>query len=432
MSILLPPMTRSSRSSRFGRQRRHIRKLATLFRTVSILCALISVGFFISSRLEAKEIAHRQLMVGVGFLAVSPTLLALGTGLDWLKHRFYGRGRTSRSKAASAQNGNADDEDGLADGRHGSALVIALLLTAVITGVVLQVQWQARRSLNTAQNTLTQTTLHQAAAEGIRSALQRLAADDEPTVDHNRKFWATPQLVTNPVGIVVEVLITDENRYFDWNNLAIPPVGPQARSATDIAMDLMNLSGDYAPVARLDALTDWVDADSSGLWETPFYRQQTPPYEAANRPLYAWSELLWVHGFHRDLFRPRESTNVFAQAAAGLLDNFAVVPVSRERPVRININTASRDVLLAVLGIDHGYAVQALLALREGGPIRSLQPIRRMVEPSRQDVVERYLDVRSLFFCLEARAELNGQTEYIRALAQRGESGALNIVQWIF
>ena len=104
----------------------------------------------------------------------------------------------------------------------------------------------------------------------------------------------------------------------------------------------------------------------------------------------------------------------------------------RERPVRINVNTASRDVLLAVLGVDHGYAVQTLLSLREGGPIRSLQPIRRAVEPLLQDVIERFFDVRSLFFRMEAEAELNGEFAHIRAIARRGENGALSIVQWVF
>jgi hypothetical protein len=88
--------------------------------------------------------------------------------------------------------------------------------------------------------------------------------------------------------------------------------------------------------------------------------------------------------------------------------------------------------LLAVLGIDQSYAVQALLALREGGPIRSLQPIRRSVEPRLQEVIERYLDVRSLFFRIEADALQDGQATRIRAIARRGDKGEMNIVQWLF
>jgi len=316
--------------------------------------------------------------------------------------------------------------------RRGSVLVFVILLAAVLTGLVLFAQLQARRELVTTARALTQLMLHQAAAEGLRAALTRLAADDEPAVDHLRKPWALPQLATNPAGVVVAVRITDENRFFDWNNLAIPPLGPQARSASDIAMDLMNLGGDYAPVDRLAALGDWVDDDSNGLWETPFYRQQSPPSTAANRPLFAWSELLHVHAFSRDLFRPHEGEAIFSRAATNLLDSFTIVPVPRDHPVRVNVNTASREVLLAIAGVDQASAVQQLLALREGGPLRSLQPIRRAVSPAMQDAVERFLDVRSLYFRIEAVALQDGQSEHIFALARRNENGALAIVQWIF
>ena len=91
--MLLPPTSTSSRSSRFGRQRRHIRKLASVFRLLGVLCALVSVIFFVSSRVQEKKVAHNQVVVSLIFLAVSPTLLTLGFGLDWWKHRFYGRGR---------------------------------------------------------------------------------------------------------------------------------------------------------------------------------------------------------------------------------------------------------------------------------------------------------------------------------------------------
>ena len=316
--------------------------------------------------------------------------------------------------------------------QRGSALVLVIILAAVLTSIVLFAQLQARRDLTGTQHALTQLLLHQAAAEGIRTALVRLAADDEPGVDHLRKAWAMPQLMTNPAGQVVFVRVTDENRFFDWNNLAITPLGPQSRSAGDIALDLMNLCGDYAPVDRLAALGDWVDEDSSGLWETPFYQQQIPPSAAANRPLFTWGELLNVHGFNRDFFRPHEGETVFSHAATNLLDCFTVIPLPRDRPIRVNVNTASREVLLALAGVDQASAIQQLLTLREAGPLRTLQPIKQAVAPRLQDAVERFLDVRSLIYRIEAEAVQGDRSERIRAVARRDENGALVIVQWVF
>ena len=432
--MLLPPTTHSSHSSRrFGRQRRHIGKLSRVALLLGVLCLLVSAGFFILSMREERETKRNQLKASVLFLASAPILLGVGFSLDWWKRRFYGRERKRHTRSRTGLEA-ATDEDGPAAGQDqsGSTLVIALILATIIAGVVMHVQWRARRDLAGTQRALTYSTLHQTAAEAVRTALQRLATDDDPAVDHERKPWAVPQLMTNPAGVIVSVRVTDESRYFDWNNLATPPVGPQSRNANDIAMDLMNLGGDYAPLDRLAAITDWLDEDSEGLWETPFYRQQIPPYEAANRPLYAWSELMFVHGFDRDLFRPHKDNDVFHHAVTALLDSFTVVPVPHDRPVRVNINTASREVLLAVFGVDQGYAVQALLALREGGPIRSLLPIQRMMEPRLQDVAERYLDVRSLFFRVEAKAVAAGQSAAIRAIARRDENRAMDIVQWLF
>ncbi len=316
--------------------------------------------------------------------------------------------------------------------RRGSALVLVIILAAVLTGLVLYAQIQSRRDLAATTRSLAQLALHQAAAEGVHAALARLADDDETSVDHLRKPWTIPQLATNPAGVVVAVRITDENRFFDWNNLAVIPLGPQSRSATDIAMDLMNLCGDFAPVDRLAALGDWVDDDSSGLWETPFYQQQIPPAVAPNRPLFTWGELLHVHGFERDYFRPHEGETGFSRAVTNLTECFTIVPVPRDRPVRVNVNTASREVLLALAGVDQAYAIEQLLALREAGPLRTLLPIQRAVSPRLQDAVQRFLDVRSLYFRIEAEAQLGGRSERILALARRDENGAITVVQWLF
>ena len=142
--------------------------------------------------------------------------------------------------------------------------------------------------------------------------------------------------------------------------------------------------------------------------------------------------MLHIHGFNRDFFRPHEGETVFSHAATNLLDSFTVVPLPRDRPVRVNVNTASREVLLALAGVDQASAVLQLLAQREAGPLRTLQPIRQAVAPRLQDAVERFLDVRSLFFRVEAEALLGGQSERIRAIARRDENSAMVVVQWVF
>jgi len=103
--MLLPPTSHSSHTSgstRFGRQRRRLRKLAVVCRLLGALCVVAAVLFFISSRMNEKKIARKQVIAGVIFLSSSPVLLVVGVGLDWWKHRFYGRGQRRHSSSSSA------------------------------------------------------------------------------------------------------------------------------------------------------------------------------------------------------------------------------------------------------------------------------------------------------------------------------------------
>ena len=113
--MLLPPASRSShshRSTRFGRARRRIRKLATVSYILSGLCALaalifVGISFFTAPGLRGKTVAHSQRVVSVAFIGTAPVLLLLGLGLNFWKHRFYGRGqrRHQHPEAASGDDG---------------------------------------------------------------------------------------------------------------------------------------------------------------------------------------------------------------------------------------------------------------------------------------------------------------------------------------
>ena len=421
---------RSNSAHRSGQHRRKFKKMARILLVWSVLCGIVSMLFFFISFSTAQAVARKQLRVSLGFLAAGLVLLVLWWFSGWIRGRLFRHTRRTYFKPAVTSVTPANVHLHRSRGA-GSALVLLLILLGFMAGLVLQIQLTARRQVLRAERAWLQARLHQAAAEGAHAALQRLAEDDDLMADHLRESWAVPQVVTNPAGLVVRVSVLDENRFFDWNNLSIPLTGPAARSAADMAMDILTLCGDFAPIAKVEALSDWVNASAPGLAQTPFYRQQQPPYEAAKRPLYAWSELLWVRGFNRGMFARRER-NALTPGVADLVDCFTVVPAARNHPVRVNINTASREVLLGVFGLERGVAVQTLLALREGGPIRSLRPAERLVEPRLRDVLDRYLDVRSLYFRVEAEAAAGEQTGRLRVLARRSDQGGLDIVQWVF
>lgn len=300
-------------------------------------------------------------------------------------------------------------------------LVVALVLEALATarGVVRREErsWRAAR-------------LRAALADAARQALQRLADDEDLQVDHLREPWAQPVDTTTPSGVAVWLKITDEERFFDLNNLAAAP-GQGVRPAPEILADLLTLCGDFAPLERVEALGDWIDPDDEGFWETSYYRGRDPPYACANTWLRGWFELPWVAGFTRRYFelRPRLSRGGFD---ANPEECLTVVPGARSRPTPVNVNTAGRETLWAVLGLEHENLAHFVVLAREDRPFGSLEPLARMGDATLLERVRPYLAVRSRTFRIEARAFEAGQAERLWVLARRGDDGSVRVLRWVY
>ncbi|MBU1692352.1 MAG: general secretion pathway protein GspK, partial [Verrucomicrobia bacterium] len=316
-----------------------------------------------------------------------------------------------------------------ASGRDGMVLVLVLLVLVLVSALVLEAQVSARLALRREQQALLQVRLELAATDAARQALQRLADDPDLAVDYTNEAWAASVEVSDPTGLTTWTWVEDENRFFDLNNLALPP-RPARRPAAEILMDLMTLCGDFEPVSKVDALGDWLDDNEEGAWESDYYRELKPPYAAANRWLFSWPELLAVRGFDRSVFvrRPRYAARAAFQA--DLVDQVTVIPAQRDAPVTVNLNTAGVDVLRGVLGINQDQLVSLILVGRARAPWRSVDPVLAMAEPAVRQAVSPYLSVHSRFFRIEVRADAEDQSARLRVLAFRHPDGRVMVVQW--
>ena len=138
----------------------------------------------------------------------------------------------------------------------------------------------------------------------------------------------------------VEVHVEDEARKLDLNALELADAVPRLLAVLGLDPGLA------------DALADWTDADDvprpRGA-ERDWYLTQTPPLVPRNAPFASVGELALVRGID----------------AAALARLRPYVTVAGEHAV--NPNTASREVLLAV--VQDAGAVDRLLAARERGAI---------------------------------------------------------------
>jgi general secretion pathway protein K len=188
-------------------------------------------------------------------------------------------------------------------------------------------------------------------------------------------------------------------------------------------------AGEMTPI--VNSILDWIDPDDNpriqGAESSNYYQTLDPPYLAKNGPLDDLSELLLVKGISPELYWGAASTNHPLSAVqpkgqplgsqpqqpafnSGLVDLFT--PISDGK---INLNTASADVLQLIPGVNAAVA-QAIVSAREGeddgsgltGPYRNIRDVERAPEVPRGlgALLTPYCDIRSRTFEVQIDAQV--------------------------
>lgn len=313
--------------------------------------------------------------------------------------------------------------------RSGMALILVLAAIVLAGGLALYLQARAVSLARAERAEALRERLRVAAAEAAREALWILAADDDLRVDHLGEDWAQPRESVREDGLSTWAVVEDAGRFFNWNNLAAS--NRATRTSGEILIDLMMFCGNETPDVPVEALGDFVDGDSDGTYEDEFYRRGDAPFAPPDRELWAPAELLRVHGFSEDLFRPRPRADLDDLFGGDLAASTALVPMPLESPVPVNVNTASRDVLMGVTGLRQEAAVRAILALRQVQPFESLTMLF-MANPEVAAALEGSVGTASSCFRVRARAALDGQHRSVMAWVERdSRSGDVRILQWL-
>ncbi len=314
--------------------------------------------------------------------------------------------------------------------RSGMALVLALAATVVAAGLLMLLQARALRRGTEARALLETGQLRVAAAETARAALHLLSADEDLSVDHPGEDWA--QIVEKDWGdgLSAWARVEDAAANVDLNNLGHE--AQPGRSFHEIARNAFACCGFFEADAPVAALADYIDADDDGPYEAPFYRHADPPLTPPGRELWAPAEMLDVHKISADLFAPpadgrRNRDELFGgdfRRAATL------IPDRPGEPVPVNVNTATREALLAVAGIDRAELVRSAMALRDLHPFESLSMLFA-ARPELAAALEGALDVKSSYYRVHAVAERGGRRRSVLAWARREADGSVHLLQWL-
>lgn len=243
----------------------------------------------------------------------------------------------------------------------GVAVVTALLVVALAAAIALtllseqsQALTRTARAMDRAQAGLWATPM----IDWARAILLEMRKSS-PVV-HLRQPWAAGVQAQPLEGALASGLLRDETAKFNLNNL-VTDTGQ--RSEPDRLLFRRLLLTLKLDPALAETVSDWVDRDSESATqgaEDGHYMGLPVGYRAANRRMVHWQELALVRGIDADV----------------LLRLTPWVTALPER-TRINFNTASIELLTALLPDLGNDEILAIIAERDKNPFTDLAEMRK-------------------------------------------------------
>lgn len=197
--------------------------------------------------------------------------------------------------------------------------------------------------------------------------------------------WAQPMAALPVERAIVSGAITDEQGKFNLNNL----VNGNVKSLPDVQafqrlLSSLGLSPDLA-----DAVVDWIDIDSdlsgpAGA-EDPYYLALAKPYRAANGPMVQVEELYRVRGFDADTVAKLKPY---------------VTALRDTGPTKVNVNTASDLVLMALMPDMPKERIESFITARRQNPFKTAQQLSDWTQVLKAGTPQT-LDIKSSFFSVK-------------------------------
>lgn len=313
--------------------------------------------------------------------------------------------------------------------REGMALLTVLLLVAVMSVVAVAILDDVRFSVRRATNVETQSQAqwYAAGAETLaRGQITRLLAAGPARTPLDPQ-WNGRTLSFPIDGGTIAATVTDGQACFNLNSLVLG-VGEDLTARPLGAAQFRALGRAVgAPDSRLqaiaDALTDWLDADTTPLplgAEDGAYAGLARPYRTGGVLLADVSELRAVKGVDADTYRR-------------LRPYVCALPTSRLSPLNVNTLTPEQAPLLTMLtgGALPPQRARAVIAARprDGWP----DPAAFWAQPALATLpieaeARDQITVLTRFFDLRVDVELGGSHAVRTALLEAGSDGRVRTV----
>jgi len=245
--------------------------------------------------------------------------------------------------------------------QKGIALVVTLLITAILVAVVTEIVYAVHL----------EASMTEAFADSQRASILAeggvdLAALSISSMLKDKGYiYFTPDEARRrlPAGKgELDIRVEDEQGKFPLNSIVYQSGGinEEKYAAFKRLLSSLRLPEDLA-----DSMADWIDSNdeprSGGAESRGFYGLLNPPYEAKNAPLDSIDEMLMVRGYTPTVFKKLSPyVTVYGD---GL----------------VNINTAPREVIMALSGDITVEMAQRVVDYREKEPFKDVSEIRKVM-----------------------------------------------------
>jgi general secretion pathway protein K len=333
----------------------------------------------------------------------------------------------------------------------GTALLVALAVTAVLVSVALAINLEVQRGVDGGRHRLGQTIAAAAASGAVHTAMAVLAEDKRNSqADSLAELWADREKITALAavgadgGVRLGLRIEDERARLQVNALVNFPRGMEIVPAQQRLWErLLSLTAyeelrdpDVTPEMITAAIKDWLDRGDDdaitglGGAESPYYASLPTPYNCRNGPLLQVEELCLVRGVGRPLIDGDGQ-----QPGIGpLLTVFGMNEIRGSGSAydgRVNINTAPLPLMMALLPEEYEDLALSIVEFRQqviDDDTADLlaDPLWYRNAPGCQGLTiePELMTTASDHFRIQATAEYNGVRSRLTAVVQRHTDAA--------
>jgi general secretion pathway protein K len=307
--------------------------------------------------------------------------------------------------------------------QRGVALLATMLAVSLLTILVMDFTTDTNIAYRSAANQVNLMRSYYLAHSAVNVGIALIATDarkaalsNAPRVDSLQSLWALPVPPLPLGGGWANLSIIDEGRKLNINQL-VTPTGQVNQPFADTITRLLTILG-IDPTTIVPSLIDWLDPDSvvtpNGA-ESDYYLGLRPPYEARNAPMPTIGDLRMVRGIDEITFRR--------------LGNFLTTTPS----VRVNVNTAPPEVLMAVAPQfqESPSSLKAVLEQRVDHPFDNLTEVSDLIgQTNGASTLPPTLGTTSDYFTITGIGSFAGTRSFSYAVIRRTGPGPQLLLSW--